>query len=67
MSEEFLTIAVDRIICPHCGGTFEYDMQMCDLNGAPTEYECEHCDQPFEVTAEITVVYSTRKLENKEE
>jgi DNA-directed RNA polymerase subunit RPC12/RpoP len=67
MSTDFNTIATDRVICPHCGGTFEYDMQMCDFGGAPTEYECEHCDQPFELTAEITVIYSTRKLKNDEE
>jgi DNA-directed RNA polymerase subunit RPC12/RpoP len=62
MTDNFDTIATDRVICPHCGGIFEDDMQMCDLNGAPMEYECEHCDQPFEVTAELNITYSTRKL-----
>lgn len=66
MNREFLTIAVDKVICPHCGSTFENDLEMCDLNGAPMEYDCEHCDQPFELTAEVTVVYSTRKLKNEE-
>jgi DNA-directed RNA polymerase subunit RPC12/RpoP len=67
MSEDFNTIAADRIICPHCGGTFEGDnLQMCDLNGAPMEYDCEHCDKGFELTADVSVTYSTRKLKNEE-
>jgi DNA-directed RNA polymerase subunit RPC12/RpoP len=68
MSKEFDTIATDRIVCPHCGGTdYDNDLQMCDLNGAPMEYECEHCLKDFELTAEITVRYSTRKLKKEEE
>ena len=67
MSEDFNTIAADRIICPHCGGTdYDNDLQMCDLSGAPMEYECEHCLKDFELTAEISVTYSTRKLKNEE-
>jgi DNA-directed RNA polymerase subunit RPC12/RpoP len=57
------TTATDRIVCPHCGGTFEHDnIQYVDLNGKPMEYDCEHCEKPFEVTADITVYYTTRKL-----
>jgi DNA-directed RNA polymerase subunit RPC12/RpoP len=62
MTEEFNTIAAEKIICPHCGSSFGDDLQMCDLNGIPMEYDCEHCDKPFELTADINVTFSTRKL-----
>lgn len=65
--EDFNTIAREKVICPHCGDRFENDLQMCDISGAPVEYDCEHCEQPFELTAEITVLYSTRKLKKEEE
>ena len=68
MKKQIWTIATERIVCPHCEGIFEGDnLQMCDLNGAPMEYDCEHCDQPFEVTADISVTYTTRKLKTEEE
>jgi DNA-directed RNA polymerase subunit RPC12/RpoP len=64
-NKNFDTAATDRIICPHCGGTFEHDnIQFVDLNGKPEEYDCEHCDKPFEVTVDISISYTTRKLKD---
>lgn len=65
MSKEFDTIATEQIICPHCGYSFGADLQMCDLNGVPMEYDCERCEKGFELTADITVLYSTRKLKEE--
>ena len=63
MSNEFNTVAQPRMVCPHCGGTFEHDnIQYVDLSGASEFYDCEHCDKAFEVKAEITVKYTTIKM-----
>ena len=51
-----------QVICPHCNNAFQDSLSMCDLGGAPVEYDCEFCDKPFEVIAKITAKFITRKL-----
>jgi DNA repair exonuclease SbcCD ATPase subunit len=57
-SDQFQT----QIICPHCNSVFQDSLSMCDLSGAPVEYDCEFCDKPFEVVAKIVATFIARKL-----
>lgn len=54
-------------VCPYCGhvgrGAFEIDFG-ADLNG-DAEIQCGSCGEDYHCEREVTVIYSTRKTEEK--
>ena len=60
--KEIDTFCTDLIVCPHCGYEFEDSWEMCP-DSQPAEYDCEHCEGAFRVTADISVNYTTKKID----
>lgn len=50
----------DEIVCPHCGyefnGSWEYDDDDGEL------IECQNCDESFELSVDVSVTYTSRKI-----
>jgi DNA-directed RNA polymerase subunit RPC12/RpoP len=52
----------DEIVCPYCGSFFpDYDGTYSESNC--DEIECDECGKTFEVTADITITYTTKRKE----
>lgn len=53
-------------VCPHCGAEQgdPWDLGLGD--GDATDADCQSCGRPFAVGCEVSVTYSTRKLEEGE-
>ena len=52
----------DNIICPLCSHSHEPTGEHEEDNG---RWECHRCLQPFEVLVEYSAMYSTTKMEGK--
>ena len=55
----------DFIICPYCGEKHEDNFEdKCFQNEGEHEFECYECKKEFKVETEISVSYSTYKINN---
>jgi hypothetical protein len=59
---EIDTFCTDKIVCPHCGHRYEDSWDYCP-DSEPAEYDCEFCGGAFRVTANISVNYTTVKID----
>lgn len=66
MTEEINADYQDEITCPHCGHK-DSDSWEHDLNDGDSEViECDDCGGLFEVTASVSVTYSSEVITREE-
>jgi transcription elongation factor Elf1 len=54
-------------VCPHCGHIYEDSWELCQKDEDIYEYDCEYCEKAFTVQANISVTYTTAKLEESKD
>jgi len=52
----------DEMICPWCGWEYENSHEY-DQSGSGEEVRCDECGDVFEMFAEISITYSTYRVE----
>jgi hypothetical protein len=50
-------------ICPHCGYEDKDSWEIGDGGEGDFEVDCGHCDKPFLCSRQVSVYYSTKKVE----
>jgi len=50
----------DEVVCPHCGYEYGDSWEMRD-----GEHECPECEKSFDLVREVSVSYTTSKIEDK--
>ena len=60
MTEPFDTFCTDNPVCPYCG---HEHVDMDDDVSLIQNYNCEECEREFTLWSEISVMYTTTKLE----
>jgi hypothetical protein len=58
MNEDIDHEFTDEIICPHCGYELGDSWECCDSG----EHECCECNGKFTHERDVTVTYSTEKI-----
>lgn len=55
----------DEIVCPWCGFGYSDWWEIGDGrgDGCIINFDCEECGKPFEMWRNVSVTYTTRKLE----
>ena len=60
------TTCTEEIICPYCGhvhsGSWDFHLPE---DGSPEKIQCEECEKEFFADVELTVTYSSSKLEDE--
>ncbi|GBR02122.1 hypothetical protein ACFFGF_04935 [Asaia lannensis] len=59
---EIDTSGTDEIVCPYCGHEHEASWEF-NLEGVDGLVDCDACERKFRAMQEVTVRYSSRKIE----
>lgn len=53
----------NKVICPWCGHKHRTDIGDFDPDADGDVTECFDCEKPFSVTAEVTIEWTTERIE----
>jgi len=54
------------IVCPHCGYAWSDGWELGMSDGEDERIDCRRCEKPMNVECQVSVTYSTKKIEGAE-